>query len=280
MTLTVEHAPFAPAPSGRFNVQVDRSREVLFWDPVPHRVRAIFNGQTVVDSRSVVLLHETGHLPVYYFPRDAVRRDLLEISDRQTTCSHKGQARYWNVRVDDRSAPDAIWEYPEPVKSASFLTDYVALDWHAFDEWFVEDEQAFGHPRDPYTRIDVYKSTRHVRVLLDGELLADSRRPKVLFETSLPPRYYLPSSDIRTELLVPSSTRSRCAYKGSASYWHVQVAIGWSKISCGPIPTLSTTASRSVTSTAFSTSALSSSWTASAASAHPPGSWSAAGTEG
>jgi uncharacterized protein (DUF427 family) len=84
-------------------------------------------------------------------------------------------------------------------------------------------EQLFGHPRDPYSRIDVYRTTRRVRVLLDGEVLADSRRAKVLFETALPPRYYLPAEDVRTELLVPSPTRTRCAYKGSAAYWHVRL---------------------------------------------------------
>jgi uncharacterized protein (DUF427 family) len=223
MTLTVEHAPFSPKASGCFNVEIDRTHEVLFWDPVPHRVRAILAGRTVVDSRSVVLLHETGRLPVYYFPGEDVRSELLERSSRTSDCPNKGRARYWNVRVEDRVAPDAIWEYPEPIDSASFLAGYLALDWRSFDEWFVEDEQVFGHPRDPYSRIDVYTSTRQVRVVLDGEVLADTRRPKILFETSLPPRYYLPAADVRTELLVPSSTKSRCAYKGSASYWHVRL---------------------------------------------------------
>jgi uncharacterized protein (DUF427 family) len=223
VTLTVEHAPFSPEASGCFNVEIDRAHKVLFWDRVPHRVRAILAGRTVADSRSVVLLHETGRLPVYYFPAVDVRSELLERSHRWSECPHKGWARYWNVRVDDRVAPNAIWAYPEPIESASFLAGYLALDWHSFDEWFVEDEQVFGHPRDPYTRIDVYKSSRHVRVMLDGEVLADTRRPKILFETSLPPRYYLPAVDVRTELLVPSSTKSRCAYKGSASYWHVRL---------------------------------------------------------
>ena len=106
---------------------------------------------------------------------------------------------------------------------AAFLRDHVTFEWGAIDEWFTEDEQLFGHPRDPYSRIDVFKSTRHVRVSLDGQLLAESRRPKVLYETALPPRFYLPADDVRTELLVASPRRTRCAYKGSASYWHVRV---------------------------------------------------------
>src|SRR2546430_11407726 len=114
MTLTVERAPFAPTSSGCFNVQIDRTREVLFWDPVPHRVRAILSGETIVDSRSVVLLHETGRLPVYYFPRDDVSVGLLEASEHRTECPHKGRASYWSVRVGDRVAREPIWAYPEP----------------------------------------------------------------------------------------------------------------------------------------------------------------------
>jgi uncharacterized protein (DUF427 family) len=91
------------------------------------------------------------------------------------------------------------------------------------DEWFAEDDQLFGHARDPYSRIDVHKSTRHVRVSLQGVVLAETRRAKILFETALPPRYYIPPGDVRTELLVASPTRTRCAYKGSASHWSVRV---------------------------------------------------------
>ena len=223
MALTAANGPFSRHPVGRFNLEIDRSRAVLFWEPVPQRVRALVADETIADSKRMMLLHETGHLPVYYFPQDDIRSDLVEQSEHTTRCPHKGTARYWSVRVGDRQVPNAIWAYPEPLESASFLAGYVALDWDSFDEWFVEDEQAFGHPRDPYARIDVYSTTRHVRVLRDGVVLADSRRAKVLFETVLPPRYYFPADDVRTELLEPSSTKSRCAYKGSASYWHVRV---------------------------------------------------------
>jgi uncharacterized protein (DUF427 family) len=226
MSLTVGKGPFSKEPAARFNTEIDRSTATLIWDPVPHRVRALFAKETIVDSTHGVLLHETGHLPVYYFPHADVRRDVISPSDHTTHCPHKGDARYWNVQVGERRAPNAIWAYPEPIERASFLAGYVALVWDAFDEWFVEDEQAFGHPRDPYSRIDVYATTRHVRVLLRGELLADSRRTKVLFETALPPRFYFPQGDVRTELLVPSTKRTRCAYKGSATHWHVQLEDG------------------------------------------------------
>ncbi len=91
------------------------------------------------------------------------------------------------------------------------------------DAWYEEDEEVFVHPRDPYHRLDVLHASRHVRISLDGELLAESIRPVVLFETGLPPRYYLPPDDARTELLEPSDAHSRCPYKGLASYYSVKV---------------------------------------------------------
>ena len=226
MSLTAGRGPFSKQPTARFNIDVDRSTATLIWDPVPQRVRALVADETVVDTANAVLLHETGHLPVYYFPESDVRAELLTASDRTTHCPYKGDACYWHVDVGKRHVPNAIWAYPEPIDPAAFLAGYVALDWDSFDEWFVEDEQVFGHPRDPYKRIDVHPTTRHVRVLLHGEVLADSRRAKMLVETSLPPRFYFPPEDVRTELLVPSSRRTRCAYKGSAAHWHVSVGDG------------------------------------------------------
>ncbi len=91
------------------------------------------------------------------------------------------------------------------------------------DEWLEEDEPIYVHPRDPYKRVDVLASSRHVRVALDGVTLAASAQPRILFETSLPPRYYLPLSDVRFDLLRPSDTQTQCPYKGTATYWSVEV---------------------------------------------------------
>jgi uncharacterized protein (DUF427 family) len=100
------------------------------------------------------------------------------------------------------------------------------LYWHVPDEWFAEEEQLFGHPRDPFHRIDVYRTAKRVRAVLAGEVVADSVRAKALFETGHPARYYFPPDDVRIDLLVPSEKRTRCAYKGAASYWHVRVGDG------------------------------------------------------
>lgn len=224
MGLTTGNGPFGKAPSGRFYFPVEPpTGAAIYWHPVRQRIRAFVGGEAVVDTRGAHLLHERGLLPVYCFPPGDVRGDLLEPTEHRTHCPHKGDASYWTIRVGDRSEENAVWSYEEPHEPVAFIGGHRAFYWHAADEWYVEDEQVFGHPRDPFHRIDVYETAVHVRVSLDGELLAESRRAKVLYETGLPPRFYLPAEDVRAELLEPSERKTRCAYKGSASYWHVRV---------------------------------------------------------
>jgi uncharacterized protein (DUF427 family) len=224
MTLTAATGPFSGKSPGRFNFDVRTpTATVVFWDPVPQRIRGMVDGATVVDSVDAKLLHATGHLPVYYFPDGDVRAELLVDSDTRTTCPYKGEAHYHSLRVGDRMIDDAVWYYPAPVENAPFLAGHKAFYWDRIDEWYAEDEQLFGHPRDPYARIDVYPTSRRVRISLDGQVVAESERAKALFESNLPPRWYLPRDDVRLELLEPSDKQTRCAYKGLASYWHVRV---------------------------------------------------------
>lgn len=224
MGLTSGTGPFGNRPAGRFNFTPDPATgAVLYFDPVPYRLRGLYGGETVFDTLNAKLLYETAHLPVYYVPEDDLRQELLEPSETRTHCPHKGDASYRSIRVGDRLEPDAVWTYREPIAPASFLVGHAAFYWAKLDEWLVEDEQVLGHPRDPYHRIDTYRTTRSVRVSLDGETIAESSRAVALFESGLPPRFYLPAEDVRTELLEPSETKTRCAYKGVASYWHVRI---------------------------------------------------------
>ena len=101
------------------------------------------------------------------------------------------------------------------------LSGHVHLPWTGADAWFEEDEEVYGHPRDPHKRVDVRDSSRHVQVVIDGTVVADSHRPVLLFETSLPTRYYLPELDVRLDLLTPTTTSTICPYKGTAQYWTV-----------------------------------------------------------
>ncbi len=234
MSLTIRSAPFGREPSGTFNFSYEAPAHVIYFEDSPRRVRAELGGRAVADSRRMKLLHETGHLPVYYFPLDDVRMDLLEPSSSDYHCPFKGDARLWTVRAGEEVAEDAGWSYPDPLPGAPPLQEYIAFEWDALDRWLEEDEEILGHPRDPYTRIDVRETSRHLRVTLDGEVLAESRDPKLLFETSLPPRIYVARADLRTDRLERSHTESYCPYKGRASWWSTRVDdelvadIGWS----------------------------------------------------
>jgi uncharacterized protein (DUF427 family) len=217
MSLMIGAGPFGQQPAGRFSVEMPQGG-LLYLEESWRWIRARLGGETVVDSRRPRLLHESGRLPVLYFAEPDVRMDLLRPSEKRETDELKGQARYWSVDAGGRVAEDAAWSFDHPQ-----LAGLVALRWDAMDEWLEEDEQAVKHPRDPFHRIDVRASSRHVRVSLQDELLAESSRTKILFETSLPPRFYFPSEDTRRELFEPSDKRTVCAYKGAATHYSLRV---------------------------------------------------------
>jgi uncharacterized protein (DUF427 family) len=187
----------------------------------PKWVRVVLGGETIAESRNTLLLQESGHQPVYYFPPEDVRSDVLEPSDRHTRCPKKGEASYHTIRVGDRVEESAAWYYPEPLEAAEALRGLIAFYWGRMDKWLEEDEEVFVHPRDPYHRVDVLPTARHIRVSLDGELLAETDRAMALFESNLPVRWYLPREDVSAGL-EPSSTITRCPYKGIASYYAVR----------------------------------------------------------
>ena len=146
----------------------------IWTEPYPRRVRAFLDGVAVVDSTHTLLLLEAGHLPVYYFPPEDVRSDLLEPTDTSTHCPYKGDASYWSIRVGDRVARDAVWSYQDPLPERADIKGYLALYWNRLDAWFEEDDEVFVHPRDPYHRVDVLSSSRHVRVAVAGQTLAET----------------------------------------------------------------------------------------------------------
>jgi uncharacterized protein (DUF427 family) len=222
MALTMGTGPFGQRPGGEFNFDLPRKQGVIYFEDFPRRMRALFAGETVVDSRHAKLLHEQNHLPKLYFPEDEVATGFLERTDHSTHCPFKGDASYWSVKVGDRVAENAVWSYLDPLDDAPSLSGYLAVYWHLMDEWLEEDEPAIVHVRDPYHRVDVLDSSRHLRVTVNGEVVAESNRPRVIYETGLPPRWYFPPEDVRAEALVPSETSSGCAYKGFASYHSVR----------------------------------------------------------
>jgi uncharacterized protein (DUF427 family) len=210
--------------------------------PVARWIRARSGGQTVVSSKHALLVWEPRRVvPSYAVPISDVQGQLVPATE---TSGVERPVRFSDggPRVLTPSSSFSAHSCPGEVLSiltstgalegAAFapedpaLQDYVVLDWSAFDQWQEEDEVVMGHPHDPFGRIDVLRSSRHVVVSSKGAVLADSTRPTLLFETSLPTRYYLPREDIRWDLLTPSESHTVCAYKGVASYWTARLTDG------------------------------------------------------
>jgi uncharacterized protein (DUF427 family) len=182
------------------------------------RVRVYLGGEVVADTIRPQLVWEVPYYPAYYFPVDDVRTDLLE-PDGVSHSPSRGDGRTFTVRAGGQEAPAAALRYEDsPIEE---LRDLVRFDWAAMDAWFEEDEEVFTHPRDPRTRVDILPSSRHVRVEVDGVTVAESASPRLLFETGLPTRYYLPKTHVRMDLLTPTDTVTHCPYKGAAAWWSV-----------------------------------------------------------
>jgi uncharacterized protein (DUF427 family) len=192
-------------------------------EPGTKRVRAFLGGAVVADTVRPVLVWEVPYYPAYYIPLADVHAEL-EPSGETVRSPSRGDGRVFTVRAGGRVATGAALRYLDsPIEE---LRDLVRLDWHAMDAWFEEDEEVFTHPRDPYTRVDILASSRHVRVDVDGVTVAESGSPRLLFETGLPVRWYLPKPHVRLDLLVPSDTVTHCPYKGRAEHWSVRTPDG------------------------------------------------------
>ena len=168
----------------------DPPGSVTFVEVHPRRVRALRAGETVVDSEQVRLVYRTGSLPHFAFPAEDVH----------------------------------VASKPEPA-----VDGYVTVAWGGVDTWLEEDEEIIVHPRDPYHRIDVVDTSRRVVVRVAGEQLAETTGARILFETGLPPRYYLPREDVLMDALSPSEVRTGCAYKGFPAHFDLgsSRAVAW-----------------------------------------------------
>jgi uncharacterized protein (DUF427 family) len=228
MSLTTGSGPFGQRPAGRFNFDPHAPDHVLYLERSPRRVRVLLGEATVADSDEIRLLHPPGRTPTYLFPREHVRTELFEPSERRMSDPGMGERTYWSLRDGEHHAPDAAYSWEQPPDTAAAIAGGVAFDWDSV-RVFEEDEEVFVHPRDPYTRIDVLRSSRHVRVTVAGTVVAESARPRMLLESGLPVRWYLPREDVRTDLLEPSYTTTRCPYKGIAHYWSLRVGDRYDK---------------------------------------------------
>jgi uncharacterized protein (DUF427 family) len=192
------------------------------YEVSPKRIRVIYKNEVIVDAINALILYETKHVPVYYFPRDSVDIKKLEPSNLKTNCPYKGDASYYSIIVNNYKAENAVWSYEHPFDEIAGIKDYLAFYWNKVDHWYEEDEEVFVHARSPRVRIDILDSSRKITVLINDEIIAQTVRARVLVETNHPTRYYIPREDVIAQLL-PSSTTSCCPYKGKARYYSIKV---------------------------------------------------------
>ena len=196
---------------------------VVFTMPSPKRLRVVVGDLTVADTVAGIVMYESDHLPVYYFPIADVDDAMLMSSPTRTESPFKGTATHYSLNTGITLVEDAGWRYLEPPPECPPIADYMAFYWNKINHWYEEDEEIFVHARDPYRRVDCLPSSRRIEVFVGGEKVADSARGVFLFETGLTTRYYMPIADTRLDLLSPSRYVSRCPYKGMASYYHMTV---------------------------------------------------------
>ena len=185
----------------------------------PRRVRGYLGHQLIFDTTAARYVWEVPYYPQYYIPLSDVRAEFLRDEDHPQQVQF-GPSRLCSLVSDEQTHRSAARVFDADADSA--VAGTVRFDCAAL-RWFEEDEPIYGHPRNPYSRVDALRSHRHVRVELDGVVLADSTAPVLLFETGLPTRYYIDPTDVAFEHLEPSTTQTLCPYKGVTSgYWSVR----------------------------------------------------------
>lgn len=180
MSLTTGRGPLSARPAGRFTVPMPE--RITYIEPYRRRVRGTRGGATVVESERVLLVHSPGQPPHYAFPKADVMMDV--------------------ATTDESDAPD-----------------YVTVEWNLADAWFEEGEEVFGHPKNPYHRVDCLRAQRRLVVGAGGTTLVDTSDTLAVYETALEPRLYVAPHLVRMDLLEPSLTTTYCPYKGTASHW-------------------------------------------------------------
>lgn len=189
-------------------------------EPVPRRIRAVLASETVIDTSRARYVWEWSNYPQYYIPLEDIHPDLL-VSEGRTQHSARGTVEVHALQFGDIRRPRAAKLLRDsPIEG---LAGTVRFDWDSLDAWYEEDEQVFVHPRNPYVRVDALRSTRPIRVELEGVVLAEAPSSVMVFETGLPTRYYLDRGQIDLRQLMATDTVTACPYKGvTSAYWSVR----------------------------------------------------------
>jgi uncharacterized protein (DUF427 family) len=221
MGLSWQQGPLSSKAIGRFLVPEPLPRKLLYAEPLRRRMRVRFGSVWIADSEDVVMLFEPGHYPMAYFPKSDISADTLERTKYTTEHHELGLTSWYLVRAGEQSAPRGAWEHINLPDYASELEERVAFAWPAMDAFYEEDERILGHAADSYHRIDIRQTSRRIVVRDTDRIIADTKRPLVLYESGFAPRWYVPRSDVDESALTPVEQQTFCPYKGLCSYYAI-----------------------------------------------------------
>ena len=222
MGLSWQQGPLGRDPNGTFITATPMPERVLYMEPLRRRMSVELGGSTIARSDEAVILFEPGRYPVAYFPIADIDQSVLQASDHESMHPDLGTTKWFDVLGGDGEIRKrGAWQHIDPPAQATAMRDAVAFAWRAMDAFFEEDERILGHAADPYHRIDIRRSSRHL-VAQDGDqVVADTQTPLVLYESGFAPRWYVPRADIVVDALQLVEGQTFCPYKGMASYYNV-----------------------------------------------------------
>jgi uncharacterized protein (DUF427 family) len=221
MGLSWQQGPLSPGAIGRFLVPEPLPQRLLYLEPLRRRMRVRFGGAWIADSEHVLLLFEPGRYPVAYFRETDVSPEALERSEHTTRHPDLGLTSWYTVKAGEQHATRAAWQHVDLPSCASELRARIAFAWRAMNAFYEEDERILGHAADSYHRIDIRQASRNLVVRHQDRVVADTKRPTVLYESGFAPRWYVPRPDVDESALTFVEHQTFCPYKGLCSYYDI-----------------------------------------------------------
>jgi uncharacterized protein (DUF427 family) len=222
MGLSWQQGPLGRNPNGTFITATPMPERVLYMEPLRRRMSVRFGGSEIARSDDAVILFEPARYPVAYFPIDDIEVGVLQPANHESAHADLGNTTWFDVfGSDGQVAKRGAWQHVDPPPPAGALRETVAFAWRAMDAFYEENERILGHAADPYHRIDVRRTSRHLVVRDGDQVVADTHAPLVLYESGFAPRWYVPRTDIVADALEPVDGQTFCPYKGLASYYNL-----------------------------------------------------------
>jgi uncharacterized protein (DUF427 family) len=221
MGLSWQQGPLSLGAIGRFLVPEPLPKRLLYVERLRRRMRVRFGGTWIADSEQVLVLFEPDRYPMAYFPETDIIPGALQLTEHTTRHTDLGPTSWYSVRAGEKSAPRGAWQHIELPSYLSELKARVAFAWPAMDAFYEEDERIVGHAADSYHRIDIRWTSRSLVVRHRDRVIADTKRPVVLYESGFAPRWYVPRADIDESALTAVEHRTFCPYKGLCSYYNI-----------------------------------------------------------